>query len=484
MKLSMSLLAWYLRDYQPEKSITQDEMTICGLRFLSDANGKSRADYAYFGEAKYYFSDSHYKNVYILVCKKNYLIFWDTDYEELLNALLSSFDYFINWERRLLTASVQKYSLQNMIDIASEVIENPMMVIDLEGDAYALAQNCETVDDPYWDYMVAEHKEHVAVLNESYYTVSGDVIYDLSEKPQLVKNVYPSGKPVIMLYLKQDGEPVACLGILQHNSELTQMNLQIAGMLNHYLVFANEFVSVQAPLRSGERTLRGFLENKIKDDADGKSAIKKLQRKGFDGSWRLGLIRHITRGDQIQKRALLRALTAQKDILAFEYHKDILALVKGNDCRAITSVLKHSLQTSNICVGMSMVSSDFYAISQCYQQAVFTVGQAKGKKGIYQCEDYAFSYLIQLLRSQEFVPALLHPALHILEQYDEIMNTDLRNSLSVYLRKEGNILQAAQELKVHRNTLKYRLRRIQELTDLKLEDENELAYLRLSDWLE
>jgi len=40
------------------------------------------------------------------------------------------------------------------------------------------------------------------------------------------------------------------------------------------------------------------------------------------------------------------------------------------------------------------------------------------------------------------------------------------------------------ELHVHANTMRYRLQRIREVAGLTLENEAELKYLRLSDWLE
>lgn len=118
-----------------------------------------------------------------------------------------------------------------------------------------------------------------------------------------------------------------------------------------------------------------------------------------------------------------------------------------------------------------------------YRQAHFALDMAGKKAGIYRCEDFAFGYLREMFRAQELTLPLLHPALKILERYDRENHTQLRGTLSVYLKKERNLLGAAQALHIHRNTLKYRLGRIRTLTGLSLSDEEELAYLRLSDWL-
>ena len=60
--------------------------------------------------------------------------------------------------------------------------------------------------------------------------------------------------------------------------------------------------------------------------------------------------------------------------------------------------------------------------------------------------------------------------------YDEKYNTDLIKTLDVYLSKNCNLNQTAEELFIHRNTIKYRLQRIEEITNTNLDD----AFTRLN----
>jgi sugar diacid utilization regulator len=55
-------------------------------------------------------------------------------------------------------------------------------------------------------------------------------------------------------------------------------------------------------------------------------------------------------------------------------------------------------------------------------------------------------------------------------RYDTEHRTPLLESLRVYLESFGDMVGAAARLHVHPNTLRYRLRRIRELTGLDLED--------------
>ena len=71
----------------------------------------------------------------------------------------------------------------------------------------------------------------------------------------------------------------------------------------------------------------------------------------------------------------------------------------------------------------------------------------------------------------------------MLEEYDQVNHTELRPALAVFMKMQYNILETAQSLHVHRNTVKYRISRIREIRGVDLEDEEELGYLYLSDWL-
>ncbi|MGI6011236.1 MAG: PucR family transcriptional regulator [Ruminococcus sp.] len=480
MKLSMSMLARYLKDYKPDCAIINDEAAIRGLRFLPEEEEKLAPEYVYFGYARQFLSDPRYEDAYIVVHKKSQMLFENCDYEELLNALLSAFDYYTDWERRLLDAAAKEAPLQEIIDIGEEVLENPLMVGSVDGDIFAGSVEREKIGDPYWDETVQRKILHPSILYDPLYNADGEAVGDLTEEPQLIRNVYDKGDPVIMMYLKQDREPVACIGILQRNHELTEMNRQLAPVMGRYLIRALEFASPHGRIKSSESILKGFLEGRQPNE----QAVRHLERKGLVGAWRFMIVCHITRGDQMQKHALIRTLKNIPQIyFPFIYKEDVVAVIKEEDIGELEGFLERKVKLSALCIGLSMAAVDWEMLPVSYRQSRFVLERSRKKPGIYRCEDFAFGYLREIFRAQELTLSLLHPALDILERYDRENHTQLRITLSVYLKKERNLLYAADTLHIHRNTLKYRLGRIRALTGLTLSDEEELAYLRLSDWL-
>ena len=63
-----------------------------------------------------------------------------------------------------------------------------------------------------------------------------------------------------------------------------------------------------------------------------------------------------------------------------------------------------------------------------------------------------------------------------LVRYDERHRSNLLDTISAYFEHHGNVSQTAEALFIHRNTLVYRLERIQELTSQDLDS----ADMRLS----
>ena len=88
--------------------------------------------------------------------------------------------------------------------------------------------------------------------------------------------------------------------------------------------------------------------------------------------------------------------------------------------------------------------------------------------------------MLRILDREALTRKLLHPAVGILTQYDLEYGTELLKTLHVYLRNSMNQIHTANALYIHRNTLKYRLARIVELTGIDLSDGEDTLYLSLS----
>lgn len=483
MKLSISMIQWYLRDYVQIPHIQNDSLSIRGLRFLSGNIPEMLTDFMYLGEASDYFSDKQYDQAYIVVHQKNYILFFHADFEDLLNGLLAAFDFFGAWEHKMVYASTSGFSLQKIIDLSREVLSNPVTVIDLEGNIVALNSLDVPDEDSYWKYKQAEGREHPAILSEQWFSPDGTPIHELSRTPQLVQNVQPNQAPLIMMYLFQDEEPVAVFYILVANRELLTMNMQLAGEICKYLTFSEEFFKRNVQLRSTEKLMQDFLDHQLECDTEGESAAEKLRKAVGGEQWRLALLRHTVRKDRVYMKSMLHSLKNTVKVPCILYHDDILFLVAELRQAEILGILDRQMPSGSLFLALSMPTTDFFSLPLRYEQTLFTADQAADKPGVYQCEAFAFPYIKEQVSQILSITKLQHPAFTILKEYDCANHTSLQETLSVFLRKQCNILETAKEMYVHRNTIKYRIARIQEITGISFEDDRELQYLCLSAWL-
>lgn len=97
----------------------------------------------------------------------------------------------------------------------------------------------------------------------------------------------------------------------------------------------------------------------------------------------------------------------------------------------------------------------------------------------YIFQEYSFYVLLQAM-SKNTWPSFLHPALGILESADAGTQGELYETLNTFLQCESQMIHTANRLKIHRNSLTYRLGKIAELTGIRLDCEKERFSLRMS----
>ena len=99
---------------------------------------------------------------------------------------------------------------------------------------------------------------------------------------------------------------------------------------------------------------------------------------------------------------------------------------------------------------------------------------------MFDAKDSALAFLTSKITSSIDTEDLLHPAIAKLARYDQVNQSNLLHTLKVYLENDRNAQRCANLLYLHRNSLQYRVRRIQEIAGINLDDPYERSYLRLS----
>ena len=141
------------------------------------------------------------------------------------------------------------------------------------------------------------------------------------------------------------------------------------------------------------------------------------------------------------------------------------------------------LQEMDATCGASSVGSDFYDMHTYKVQAALAArlgSKAKPEERLHFFSDYALDYIISNA-TLTFPPEnVLHPCLYTLTQYDKENNTEFCKTLRVYMQCQYNVLRASSLLYVHRSTFSVRLKRIESLCGIDLEDERTRLHILMS----
>ena len=112
------------------------------------------------------------------------------------------------------------------------------------------------------------------------------------------------------------------------------------------------------------------------------------------------------------------------------------------------------------------------ALDACFRQ--------RGDRWIWLFSQCALTHILENFHAELTLEQTLSPALYALRDYDREHGTPYFETLREYLLCERDIPKTSQALIIHRTTLLYRLKKIESLVNLSLDDPGQRLYLLLS----
>ena len=141
------------------------------------------------------------------------------------------------------------------------------------------------------------------------------------------------------------------------------------------------------------------------------------------------------------------------------------------------------LEENGLHAGISNFFTDLKGIRRFYLQAktAAEIGSRLKEKGpLFYYSDLYFYHIMEICEKKEDLQYFIHPAMMKLLYYDRDKNSELLNTIQVYLQNPGSTSKVASELHIHKNTLLYRINKIKELTGCCLENGDEMMSLSFS----
>lgn len=283
-------------------------------------------------------------------------------------------------------------------------------------------------------------------------------------------NQYEGAKKGINLPVFLEDHLVAVVGITGEIDQIIQFSNVIVKM-SEILVKEN-YVNTQKQFRRENN--RVIMELISKENFNAEIFLMKMQELGFDiHDYHYMLIAELDQFDEqnielsnkiynsIEKRINFHDLLARHEnrflMLLQEY--DVSVLI--NDFRHVKNYIEQKYKV-NIRVGISEKINHIHDFPHSYKQAsvVLDMHHVNDQYDIEQFDGSSLEFLFKGISN-----SMNHDyASRILKDLSEKEKNDIKHIVDVYIAANGSINQASEKLFIHKNTMQYRLNKIQTLT--------------------
>lgn len=208
---------------------------------------------------------------------------------------------------------------------------------------------------------------------------------------------------------------------------------------------------------------------------------------------------NITKKEEQQIFYLLRTSQQLKITLyTIDGNQLILLVSLPNDDQSFKE-LDHFIETfkrnmhdryniTDIQPGISNVYDDYQKMKKAYQESLTVLSIKEkfpfGTENIYYYQNLGIYQFFDIILEKHKNEGYENQLLKKLHLYDQKHNSNLVETLEVYLDKDTNITEAAKELVVHPNSLAYRLKRIAEIGEINFKDPSQKMMLYIDIKLE
>jgi sugar diacid utilization regulator len=186
--------------------------------------------------------------------------------------------------------------------------------------------------------------------------------------------------------------------------------------------------------------------------------------------------RFLSTVSDIAKRDFNGALTGTRSdsvlVLLPVKEPDSLKQAEAQAC-TLQAALPEALSDLTVSVGIGRAAEEPGQLPRSYEDAMLALRTASQFGGHARAVAYENLGVVPLLlqsQNQKELLAFMDRHLGPLVRYDTANQSQLVETLESYLAKNGNLRLAADECHIHLNSLKYRLRRIHEISGLDLRD--------------
>ncbi len=458
MKFGMWIVNDWLEDYHPTARIRNGETVIKGVRYFAE-DMELAEDLLYIGNTSDFIPT---KEGGVICANGEDLILLDQgDVYTVFNAIQQMMEFYNEWEMNIMRLIDEGASVGDLLNRTLPVLDTTILVTDSAHSVLGIVHH-------------PDEKTHFEMENGHLST--NEVIrlnsilqqYAHRKSPYLVD----SGTLDIMRnFHAKNGELIGWFAAIGAGERHQRSRMQLAEAFCRLLDFwfgINENALLFSP--------QSALFISILDGTENDPQMIRFRREGigWEGSPSMQLFAVNTpSSSDLDIKYLQKALSASFSAsYCFRYAFDFLIIVNYDKLEAgeFQSQLAAGLKKRKTYCGSSFVFRDLNDLPAAYRQAQMALKYGSGAYGsINRCEDYVPEFVRQQINEKLSLPEL-SPVPKLLKRYDESAGTDYYRTLMHYLLCERDQTKAAETLFIHRNTLIYRVKKIESMIGADLND--------------
>jgi hypothetical protein len=305
---------------------------------------------------------------------------------------------------------------------------------------------------------------------------AGQVLAVAARSPAEEQSIVAGGPEIEVIELRLGGEPVGELRLRARSEEPSP----VVGLVA--IVLAGEAERSRAPHRASAEAAGAFvaalLVGESPDPAElglelGSGAYVLVARARshapVDDGWRERVLSVVDRGARAAAGGAVSAFSGRLEVPGAE----VVVIVPGGEeaiaARAAEGVLRElqaSLPGHTYSLGRSREASG-HDLHRAAREAILAANVAEGDPEIgVLAFDETGAYRLLLSQDPEELQRFYEETIAPLAAYDEQYETELVATVAAFLDADGNVAATSQRLFTHRHTVRYRLDRVKELTEL------------------
>lgn len=478
MRLSMWILAKYLKQYTPQIMIKDGSRVLRNVRQFSGARNDGHHT-VYVSDASEYFDSKQQK----VICAHGHdVILLDTDDTAMVfNDIMDIFDQCNNWSDYM-RENLENLTIQELLNEGKKMLGDLIYLGDPSFYVYAQASSEDTIfNNQDIEKILSENTisiEAISLVNQHdeirrYNKHSYSLEIPDKHMKGAVRNLFSNGQfeGWLVHQIQEDSSITPCdmdfqdeLGdIIERWMDIHQERNEMLGQSGIFLNILNGTYSNQTEIF---RRLSVFQWNN--GDHFQVIAFKALSTKS------------------LQEIILGRNLSIEfKKAYTLRYQNTLYMIrnLDKDDKGTFTSRLQATLKSADYACGQSPVFTNIFSLQENLRLSNVAVQYAiQSDTPICTFEDAALPYCFSLI-NENSLTNVAHPAISILLDYDRCHKTVMYDTLKEFLNYERNLIKTATALHIHRSTLIYRIERIQKLTGLDLDDKSLRLHLMISYFL-